>query len=54
MEGEELLNHAVLHAADVEMPVVPITRVDYNVTSGIVRAIREERISTVVVGWSVS
>ncbi len=50
-EGEELLSHAVLHAADAEMPVVPITRVDYNIASGMVRAITEERISTVVVGW---
>ncbi len=51
-EGEELLSHAVLHAADAEVPVVPLTRVDYNVASGMVRAITEERISTVVVGWS--
>lgn len=50
--GEELLSHAVVHAADSEIPVVPITRVDYNVASGMVRAITEERISTVVVGWS--
>lgn len=51
-EGEELLSHAVLHAADAEVPVVPLTRVDYNVANGMVRAITEERISTVVVGWS--
>jgi len=51
-EGEDLLSHAVLHAADAEIPVVPLTRVDYNVAGGMVRAITEERISTVVVGWS--
>ena len=50
-EGEALLEHAVLHAADSEVPVVPLTRVDYNVADGMVRAVTEERISTVVVGW---
>jgi len=50
-EGEALLEHAVLHAADSEVPVVPLTRVDYNVADGMVRAVTEERISTIVVGW---
>jgi len=50
-EGEALLEHAVLRAADSEVPVVPLIRVDYNVADGMVRAVTEERISTVVVGW---
>jgi hypothetical protein len=49
-ESEELLGEAVLHAADLEVPVVPLTRIDYNVAAGILRAITEERISTVVLG----
>lgn len=50
-EGEELLSRAVVHAAASEVSVVPITRVDFNVVGGIVRAIQEERISTVIIGW---
>lgn len=49
--GEQLLSRAVLLAAASEVHVVPITRVDLNVARGITRAIKEERISTVVIGW---
>jgi Kef-type K+ transport system membrane component KefB/nucleotide-binding universal stress UspA family protein len=49
--SEQLLGHAVVHAAAADVPVVPITRVDHNVARGIVRAVRERRISTVVFGW---
>ncbi|MFP4227343.1 MAG: cation:proton antiporter [Salinivenus sp.] len=50
--GEELLEQAVLHAMDAEVPAVPLVRVDYNIADGMVRAVTEERISTIVVGWS--
>ncbi len=50
-ETEKLLGHAVIHAASAEVPVVPLTRVDQNIASGIVRGIAETRISNVVVGW---
>lgn len=50
--GERLLSHAVIHAAAADVPVVPLTRVDESVSRGIVRAIRERRISTVVIGWN--
>jgi Kef-type K+ transport system membrane component KefB len=49
--AETLLSHAVLHAAGTEVPVVPLTRVDYNAASGIARGIAETRSSVVVVGW---
>ncbi|MES3629029.1 MAG: cation:proton antiporter [Longimonas sp.] len=49
--GESILSKAVIQAAAAEVPVVPSTRVDYNVVDGMVRAIKEERISTVVIGW---
>lgn len=49
--SEKLLGHAVVHAAAAGVPVVPLTRVDYNVARGIVRAIKERRISTIVIGW---
>ena len=49
--GESILSKAVIQASAAEVPVVPSTRVDYNVVDGMVRAIKEERISTVVIGW---
>ncbi len=49
--GESMLSKAVLHAAASEVPVMPSTRIDYNVVNGMVRALKEERISTVVIGW---
>ncbi|MEM8559481.1 MAG: cation:proton antiporter [Bacteroidota bacterium] len=50
--GEKLLETAVVHAAAADVPCTPLTRIDLNAAAGIVRAIREERISTVVVGWN--
>jgi Kef-type K+ transport system membrane component KefB/mannitol/fructose-specific phosphotransferase system IIA component (Ntr-type) len=50
--GEKLLSHAVLHAAAADVPVIPVTRVDFNVASGIIRATRELRISDIVIGWN--
>lgn len=51
-ESEKMLSHAVVHAAAADIPVVPITRVDMNIASGIVRAIKELRITNVVIGWN--
>jgi Kef-type K+ transport system membrane component KefB/nucleotide-binding universal stress UspA family protein len=50
--GERLLGHAVVHAAAADVPVVPLTRVDYNVARGMSRAVRERRASSVVIGWN--
>jgi hypothetical protein len=50
--GEKLLSHAVVHAAAADIPVIPVTRVDLNIASGIVRATKELRISDIVIGWN--
>ena len=50
-EAEAVLGHAVLHAAAADVPVIPMTRVDTSIASGIARAIVETRTSTVVIGW---
>jgi mannitol/fructose-specific phosphotransferase system IIA component (Ntr-type) len=50
--AEKLLGHAVVHAAAADVPVTPVVRVDRNVASGIQRAIQEQLISTVIIGWS--
>lgn len=50
--GERMLGHAVMHAVAAEVPVVPTTRIDTSAAAGIMRAIRELRIGTVVMGWT--
>jgi len=50
--GEKMLSHAVIHAASAETSVVPVTRIDLNVSKGITRAVNELRISNVVIGWN--
>jgi len=51
-DGEAMLGHAVRYAAAAEIPLVPITRVDPSVASAVSRAVQEERIATIVTGWS--
>lgn len=50
-EAEKMLSHAILYASGADVPVVPLTRVDRNVATGISRAMAETRTSIVVVGW---
>ncbi len=50
--AEKLLGHAVVHAAAADVRVVPVVRIDYNVAHGVLRAIRERMISTVIIGWN--
>ena len=50
-EAERMLSHAVLYAAGADVPVSPLTRVDRNIASGVVRAVADTRTSIVVVGW---
>lgn len=50
-EAEKLLGHAVMHAAAADVPAVPLTRLDPNYATGILRGIAETRSSTVIVGW---
>lgn len=49
--AERMLSHAVAFGAGADVPVQPVTRVDQNFASGIVRAMVETRISTLIVGW---
>lgn len=51
-KGEKLLSHAVVHAAAAEVPVIPMTRIDLNISSGINRAVNENRISNIIIGWN--
>lgn len=51
-QSEKMLSHAVVHATAADVMVEPVTRVDNNVANGIVRAIKELRISELVIGWN--
>ncbi len=51
-QAEDMLGRAVLHAAAADVEMKPLTRLDHNPASGIVRATKEERISTVLIGWN--
>lgn len=50
--SEKTLSHAVVHAAAADVPVIPVTRVDMNVATAMSRAIKELRISDVIIGWN--
>lgn len=52
LEIEKVLSVAVVRGASGDAPVVPLTRVDANIAEGIRRALVEQRISTVVIGWN--
>jgi mannitol/fructose-specific phosphotransferase system IIA component (Ntr-type)/nucleotide-binding universal stress UspA family protein len=48
---EELLARCVAQAASADMAVSPLVRLDLNPVDGIVRATREVRATTLVMGW---
>ena len=49
--AEKILAHSVVRAMSAGVPVTPLTLVDINVGSGLVRAVRDNRITLVVCGW---
>jgi mannitol/fructose-specific phosphotransferase system IIA component (Ntr-type) len=49
--AESMLSQAVAYAAGAGVSVQPLTRVDQNFASGMVRGIVETRTTTVVIGW---
>lgn len=50
--SEKILAPAVVQAVSSGVPVVPITRTDMNVISGIKKAVTDLRISDIITGWS--
>jgi Kef-type K+ transport system membrane component KefB/mannitol/fructose-specific phosphotransferase system IIA component (Ntr-type) len=51
-ESEKMLSHAVIYASGADVPVSPVTRVDMNISNGITRAIKEKRITNIIIGWN--
>jgi Kef-type K+ transport system membrane component KefB/nucleotide-binding universal stress UspA family protein len=49
--AEEMLSKAVAYAAGAGVDVQPVTRVDQNFASGILRGALETRTATIVIGW---
>jgi len=49
--AEKILAHTVVRAMASGVPVTPLTSVDVSVTSGILRAVRDHRISMVLLQW---
>ena len=50
--AERVLAHAVVVAAEADVPVTALTRVATNPASGILSAARERRITDIIIGWS--
>lgn len=50
--AKQLLEHSKHHAASTGIPIKAITRVDNNISSGIIRTIKEININTLVIGWN--
>ncbi|SDL95027.1 Kef-type K+ transport system, membrane component KefB [Catalinimonas alkaloidigena] len=51
-ENNKMLQKAVHHGSAAEKNVQVVSRIDLNITSGIVRAIRELGITEVIIGWN--
>lgn len=51
-QGEKNLESAVRLATEADRPVSPVTRVDLNVADGIIRALTELRIQSMLIGWN--
>ncbi|AFV24846.1 sodium/hydrogen exchanger [Methanolobus psychrophilus R15] len=50
-EAERMLRETTAYAACAEVPVLTHVRLNYNIASGIMKAVLENRISTIVMGW---
>jgi Kef-type K+ transport system membrane component KefB len=51
IEAEKMLQETINYAACAEVPVKTHVRIDYNIAYGIMKAVIENRISTIVIGW---
>ena len=50
--GEELLTKVMVRGGAVNKNVVPITKIDTNISTAIIKSCKEYRISKVIIGWS--
>ncbi|HDS09915.1 MAG TPA: sodium/hydrogen exchanger, partial [Firmicutes bacterium] len=52
IEGENLLTKAVVMANAAQKQVIPLTKIDLNVSSAILKAVSEQRITKIILGWN--
>ncbi len=52
VQQNKMLEQAIHHAAAVDEKVQLVTRIDMNVSSGVLRAVRELLITKIVIGWN--
>lgn len=51
-QSKKMLEQAVKHASATRTTVQLVTRVDLNIPSGIIRAMKELQITTLIIGWN--
>ena len=52
LEGEGFLTKVVTHANSLQKSVIPLNRIDINVSNAITKVIKEYRISKVIINWN--
>ncbi|ADO83787.1 cation:proton antiporter [Ilyobacter polytropus] len=52
LEGERFLAKVVTHANSLQKSVIPLNRIDINVSNAITKVIKEYRISKVIINWN--
>lgn len=52
VEGENILTKATIRANTTKRRTIPLIKIDYNISSGILEAIKEHRISKIIMGWN--
>ncbi len=52
IDGENILTKASIRASTMQKQVLPLLKIDYKISSGIIKAIAEQRISKVILGWN--
>ncbi|MBN1600353.1 MAG: cation:proton antiporter [Chitinispirillaceae bacterium] len=49
--AEKLLDHSTVRIMAADIPVMPVTKVDLTIAAGVLHAIKDYRISMLVLGW---
>ncbi|MDA3898950.1 MAG: cation:proton antiporter [Spirochaetes bacterium] len=52
IDGETILTKAGIRASAAQKPVIPLNKIDTNISSAILKAVEEQRISKVIMGWN--
>ncbi len=52
IEGESILTKAGFRANGMQKSIVPLNKIDMNISSAIIKSVNEQRISKIVLGWN--